>query len=177
MQLQGNPSFVQIAVQAGDTIGNTTTGSMFATRFTATADSLTIGQIMRITSGGSYNTAAVALRNFTHQFNIGTSPGVAIFGTGTRTPTAVGASLAWWNFRGDIIITATGTAGLLEGNGIWAFSDFTSAVADNVFVAASTGGIAIDTTIDNEFGIVAQYAVADANNTITQRHLTVHVGV
>lgn len=174
MQFSIFQSFVQTSVQAGDTISNTAASTPFATKYTIPASTIFPGTVMFIYSGGQFSTPLVANRALSLDVLVG---GNGLMGSGSRTPTAPNVTNSPWTMEARIICTLDGVNGLMEGDLICRFYDATlSGIADNIWTNGAETGFVIDTTVDNDVQLAAQYAVADVNNSITMRHLIVTLG-
>jgi len=165
--------FAQTSVQAGDTIANTASFTRFATKTTLAANSIVAGQVIRVTSGGVFNTPAIGTRSLDNNLLLG---GNGLLGTGTRSPSLASASNSPWTMQANIICTAAGASGTAEGNAIWTFFD-NALSEDDVWTNATNVGFVFDTTIANDVELGVTWTSASASNSITMRHLTVAVAV
>lgn len=167
--------FAQTVVQAGDRIANTSSTTLFATKYTIPANTMVAGQMIKISASGEFGTPLVASRTFDSlQFAFG---GSLFVGVGSKTPSGVNIVGATWTFVGVIICVTDGPSGTIEGSGLWTFADNTAAnLNDQVWANATDTPFSLDTTIDNDITLGVRYFTADPANFIQMRHLTVVTG-
>lgn len=155
------------SVPGGNTVGNTTAETAFASSHTIPANRLAVGMAIRITLAGRYSTDVIA-PTIRIRVKIG---GTTAADTGSVTATAALSNSGWQaNFFG--VITAIGVGGSIE-----CFCPFTLATAATTVqqVENSQGSISIDTTGTLAITVTAQWGTAHASNTITLRTMAVEI--
>ena len=128
------------SVPGGNTIANTTTETAFASTFTIPANSLAVGDVIRVRIAGRYSTDVIAplIRG---KVKIGTA---VVSDSGSVTSVA-GATNAGWHANAEYIVTAIGAGGTLECHSDLSFA---TAAAAALSIEDSRGSVSLDTTAD-----------------------------
>ena len=133
------------------------------------ADYLLPGRIIRFYAGGFYST-----RNPPGTLRVRIKLGTTvILDTGPKTP--VGNSVdEFWSLEADIICREVGAVGGVTGHGrvIRSSSHAVDVIDDLLYL---TNPIELDTTVQHNIDITAQWEVAHVSNTITCSNLAVLV--
>ena len=154
----------QGAVQAGDTVANTTTETTFATSYTLPANAIAAGKVIRVTARGVLSTAATG-PTLTLRLKLDTT---TLLSSGAM---AVGASRAnaWWFLQAEITYRGSGSPANVEIQG-W---------VNTAFVVGTSAGNAAEaslaTNVNRVLGVSAAWGTANASNTITMRSFVVEV--
>jgi hypothetical protein len=156
---------LQTSVQAGDTVGNTTTATNFASTYGLPAGALNVvGRRIRPQIWGLYSTDAV----FGHAITLDLLAGsTVVLTTGSVSLTLGGAGNKGWMIVGDLACRSTGAAGTVEAQGLALFAG-SGLVPDAAFMT-NTGTIQWDLTQGVTFQVRATWGTASASNTITMR--------
>jgi len=150
----------QTAVQAGDTIANTTAETAFSSSvYTIPANSLQAGDVLRVRA--SYIHSNTGTPTMEHAFYIGASSR----STGVQT-CGSGESNVVINLFGNMLVESIGSTGTGRFFGVQLHRHGTSPVFWSIGSSPST--FSIDTTIDNEVSLRWTWGTADPANTITQ---------
>jgi hypothetical protein len=156
---------LQTAVQASDTIGNTTTATFFGSSWTIPASGLNrVGRRIRTMAWGVYSTDAVLGHAITLELIAGTT---SLASTGSVSLTLGGASNKGWMMVADIACRTTGTSGTLEAQGLTLFGG--SALTPDAAFMTNTATVQIDLTQSLPLAIRATWGTATASNAITMR--------
>lgn len=162
----GTLLYSNTSVPAGNTVANTVTETAFDSSYTIPANSVAVGDVLRVTATGVYSTALVA-PNLTGKLKLGST---TVLNTGALTAVA-GVANAGWTFQGWIVITGIGAGGALEAQGYAEFATAaTTALSVNV---TNTAAISLDTTASQALTVTVQWSAASASNSITMRQLVV----
>ena len=158
---------VQVAVQAGDTIGNTTTATLFGTSYTIPADWFDVGRGAFVRAMGTFK--STGSDNVTIDLMLGnTAFATAVTGTLTNLVTRM------WRAYFLLNCYAVGsTQGALFIQGYANFN--TTATAVQSCEAKNTVAMSYSTTAPASVTLRATWSAADANDTITMTNF--HVGI
>lgn len=159
----------QTSIQAGDTVANSGSATVFATTWTMPANFLTVGRGLRVRSWGVYGSKAALPGNITIDLMAGTT---VLATTGAQAATANLTNDAW-NLEANVVCITTGAGGTVEAQGMCFLQ--TGVLIDNPEHMANTATVALDTTASQAIGIRITWGTADPANTITQRLLIVDV--
>lgn len=150
---------------AGDTVAGSAAETTFASKYTLAANSLAVGQVLRITAFGVYGTDAALAGTLTLKLKAGS---VTLASTGALV-NVVGLTGRGWIVRALCVVTAIGASGTMEVQGDASFSTaLSTALAGNL---ANSGAVTIDTSIANDIGVSVQMSVSDSDNTVSLRLL------
>lgn len=160
---------VNTSIPAGNTVANSTSETNFASKRTLSANSLSVGQVIRVTAYGIYGTDAISAGTITLKLKVG-STDLATSGALTNI---VGLANRGWTLNALAVVTAIGASGAIETQGWAALSTAvnTATVADLETTAATS----VDTTVSLDIQISVTLSVADTDNTIQLRQLLVEV--
>lgn len=158
--------FALTALSSGDSVNNTALETAFTEPVTLLADSLSVGDVLRVQARGVYSNSAGAPGNLQLRAKVGT---VVIADTGVVTLGT--AADRGWSLDLLVVVTAVGASGQVEAQGDARLS--TSAVAAIIADLEAAAGYGIDTTVDHDLTLTAQWSVADAGNIVTMRQLVV----
>lgn len=159
-------------VPAGNTVTNTVADTAFASSYTIPANSLVVGNVLRVELSGVYSTALVA-PTLTVKFKV---EGTTVLATAAIN-TLVGSSTnLGWTATAMFIVTVIGASGSLECQGLAILS--TNAVAaaaltENLTNTAAIGSINTTGTLAVTASVV--WGTASASNSITARQMVVYV--
>jgi len=163
---------IMFAATAAGTVGNTTTETTLAGSgvgtLTMAANFLTVGKTFKVRAWGVYSSKAAPVGALTFRLKYGTTTLV------TLAPT-ITASLTnqMWEAEFDLTCRTTGATGTVFAQG--EIQVFTSTTASGFIVSAPTATVTIDTTASSKLDITAQWATANASNTITSNIFTAEV--
>lgn len=159
-------------VPGGNTIANTTADTAFASSYTIPANSLAVGNVIKVKLFGVYSTALVA-PTLTLKFKVGATTVLA----SSAINTLVGSSTnLGWTAEATFIVTALGASGTFECQGLSEFSTNSIAAAgllENLTNTAVIGSIA--TTGMLTVAASGTWGTASASNSITLRQMVVEV--
>ena len=156
-------------VPVGNTIANQSGSDVaFTSSYTIAANTLIVGNVIRINLQGIYGTNIVAP----------TITGKIKFGATTMVSTGAVSSIAGvtnggWTGYADFIVTAIGAGGTVESQGFLEFS--TAATTALTVNLANTAAIALDTTAEKIITVTVNWGTSNAANTITLRTMTVEI--
>lgn len=165
----GRAKYAQVTDSAA--IANTAVETAFNKTYSIPANSLAVGNIIRVKAFGTYG--AVSLPNLTLRIRIGAnnvSLHAITAGTNTGLP---------WFVEVDVIVRAIGASGQIivgpqnaisQANG----TDPSGAQSKSYLLTGFTT-YTIDTTAAKTVDVTAQWGTASASNTITMRGLTVEI--
>lgn len=154
-------------VPGGNTVAGSAAETTFASKYTLPANSLAVGQVLRITAFGVYGTDGALAGTLTLKLKAGST---ALASTGALV-NVVGLTNRGWIMRALCVVTAIGASGSMEAQGDASFSTaLTTALAGNL---ANTGTISIDTTASIDVGVSAQFSISDSDNAASLRLLLV----
>ena len=155
----------QTSVLATDTVGSTTTATVFGTSWTMPANALTVGRGLQVVARGIYSTAAALPGNLTLDVMGGTT---VLASTGAQALTA-GLANSGWEVAADIVCGTTGAAGAVEAQGLSILT--TGLLTANQEFMVNTAGVSLSTTVSQ--AIVPRVTWSATGNTITMRLLRV----
>jgi hypothetical protein len=150
----------------GNTFGNSAAENNFASNYSIPADDCQPGRVYRVTARGVYGTTA-APGTFTIRMKLGAT---VVATTGANTPTA-SLTNRGWETTFDITCITAGGSGTVEGQGVTRLS--TTAIAANIIDMENTATVTVNTTAAQTLQMSAQWATANAANTITLRQIVV----
>jgi len=154
----------QTALQGGDTIANSVAATIFASTVTLPAKWLNVvGRSLRLHGWGIYSTDAALGRGITIELMAGTT----VLATGTGTLSLAAAVNDGWQFEADVTCRSTGAGGTVEVQGKTTFDK--GALGEDVFWMTNAAALGLDLTVSQVLGIRITWAVADPDNSITQR--------
>ena len=158
----GRAKYAQITDSAA--IANTTVETAFNKTYTIPANSLAVGNVVKVRAFGKYSSNS--LSSLTLRIRLAGSWMFSVVNGAAQT----GTDMAWYA-EAIGIIRAIGASGSIE-NGVGLGYTFATA-----FGAAGVGipGFTFDTTVNKVIDLVAQWGVASAGNTITMLGLTVEI--
>ncbi len=145
-----------------DTVANTAAETAFAPDYTAAADDLEVGDVLRVTLRGAFGTDATPP---TLQL-IGYLNAVAVFDTTALTLPTGGLVDAGWVTSFDVIVTADGVSGSVEVQGQVLLDELSKAIP-------ATADFTVNTTIPQVLTVSVTWGTADTDNTITLRQWSV----
>ncbi len=153
-------------VPAGNTVANTVTETAFASTYTLSANSLVVGDVLRITMTGLYSTDVLA-PTLTGKLKLG---GTTVLNTGALTAVAA-VTNGGWTMTAWLIVTAIGAGGAFEAQ---AYAEFataaTTALSANV---TNTAAVSINLATTEAITATVQWSAASASNTITLRQMAI----
>lgn len=162
-----NLIYVDGSVPGGNTIANTATETPFASTYTFGANTLTVGQTIRILLAGVYGTDVVP-PTINVKIKLGSTVMIA-----SGVLTAVGSlTNRGWTAFADLVVTAIGASGSIEAQG---FGEYGTAATTSLTVNMSNiAPITIDTTTSQALTVTITWGTSSANNTITLRIIEVY---
>lgn len=154
--------YSQTSIQGGDTIGNTNAATSFiSSTFTIPANTFTLGSVLRISSFGTWHTAALAPQLDTSLLL--DSVGVAASGSLLQIANVVDRL---WDVDVSMTCTSTGSTGTLEIQG----RRIANTGATSSRVEGMVGGSSIvDTTSPMVVSLQITWSAADPDNNMTMR--------
>lgn len=163
---------IMFAATAAATVANTTTETTLAGTgvgtLTMAANFLTVAKTFKVRAWGVYGSKASPVGALTFRLKYGTTTLV------TLAPT-ITASLTnrTWEAEFNVTCRTTGATGTVFAHG--EIQVFTSTTASGFIVNEPTATVTIDTTASSKLDITAQWATANASNTITCNLFTAEV--
>lgn len=163
-----------IAPTPAAAIANSTAELAFNRSYTVPADTLAVGQAIRLRMWGKFSSTATAT-TLTVRVRWGGLTGVVLLLVGPNTVAASAASRVWM-IEGDMVVVSIGAAGTIEAHGQMHL--FTTSKTQHVQWEATpvtslvTG---VNTTIDQALTVTGQWSVANVGHTITMSTLVVEV--
>lgn len=150
---------------AGSIVANTTTPTEFDSAYTFEADRLESGHVIRAVFRGtaSNGTAGGSVLKLRLKIN-GTT--VLELAGASATSIAAAASNVGWSFWMDLVVQTDGVAGTAEVQG-------QQLLFSNARAIGNAATIVLNTTIDNEFTLEAEWDTADAAITTTLHEMMV----
>lgn len=161
----GSKLFSQTSIAGGDTIANTASETAFTASYTLLANSLSVGDVLRIKLYGIFSNTLTPTLTLKIKFG-----STVLLNSGAFVTTA-GISNGGWACEGFFIIQSIGSSGAVEAQGLASFA--TSATTSAVLDLANTSPITVDTTINNTITASVQWSSANASNTITLRQFSI----
>lgn len=160
--------FVNITVPSGNTIANTTTETAFASTYTIPANTLEVGDIIRIKLWGVYS------NTLTPPTVIGkVKIGSTVFATTGTITGGAAASNAGWSGEESIVVQSIGSSGVVDAQAFLEFA--TAATAALTINVPNASTLTLDTTADQAITVTVQWGTASASNTITLRQMIVEI--
>lgn len=163
----GRQVYSDASVPIGNTIGNTTTETAFASSYVIPSNSLSAGQSLRIKLYGVYNIAA-GPETVEFKVKIGTQT-VLDSGAVTLVPPMTNGGIA---VDADLFVNSVGSAGSIEAQGVGQLGAPTSGSSINL---TNIAPYVIDTTINEAITVTWQFTTANAGNNVTLRAMRVEV--
>jgi hypothetical protein len=161
----------QTSVQATDTIGNTTTATLFGTSYTIPIGLMNaVGRRLDLEAWGVYGTDTTGA-SLTVALVYGST---TIATTGLKTLTYQGASNAGWFGKFSLATITTGTTGTVEAQGAVVFG--TSTLAADWLFARNAAPVTVGASASVNLGLQVAWGTAGITNSITQRLLLVNQG-
>lgn len=158
----GSLLYGNTTVPVGNTIANTTAETAFTSTYTIPANTLAVGDIIRIKLMGVYSTNVIA-PTIIGKIKFGAT---TVSDTGSVSAVA-GVTNGGWFGDGIYVVQAIGASGSLESQ---AYLELQSAATTGLSVnIPNIAPITIDTTTDLAVTITVQWGTASASNTITLR--------
>lgn len=164
-------AFSNVSVPGGNTVANTTSETAFASNFTIPANSLAVGQVIRVKAFGVYSTDTISAGNITLRVKFGST---TLCATAALT-NVVSLTNQGWTLDALLIVDTTGATGTVEAQGM-AFLTTAINTAMNAGMT-NTSTVVVDTTANQTVQISVQWSAASANNSIVLRQLVVSSGV
>lgn len=155
-------------VPAGNTVANTAAETAFTSSYDIPANTLVVGDVIRIKLYGVYGTDAILAPTIRGKVKLDST---IMLDTGAVTA-IVGITNGGWWAEGVFVVQTIGAAGTIEAQG---FAEFATAATTGLSVnAENTAPITIDTTVAQTISVTVEWGTADADNTITLREMTVY---
>jgi hypothetical protein len=153
-------------IESADTIANTTALSVFGSSYVFTANSLTVGKVIRVTARGFYSTAATA-----PTLLLAVALGNVYLGNTGLIASVVSLANRGWEIRLESVVRSLGATGTVMSQGVCRKNTSTTAaqITDLVNTAVTT----LDTTIARQLAVQIQWGTAATANTITMTELIV----
>jgi hypothetical protein len=130
------------------------------------ANSLAVGDVLRIRLWGVYSTAALA-PTLTGKIKFGST---TMLNTGALTAVAL-VSDGGWSVNADFTVTAIGAGGTVESQG---YAEFATAATTGLSVnATNTAAVSLDTTASQAITVTVQWSASSASNSITLREMSI----
>lgn len=163
--------YANTSVPGGNTIANTGGGTetAFASTYTIPANSLTVGQVIRLRTRGVYSTALVA-PTIIGRVRFGGVAGTLLITTGTVSALVGASSNLGWQADISITVNTIGGTGTMEVQGNLLFA--TAATAALTIIPVNLAAIAVDTTSPSDLVMTVEWGTASVDNTITLRQMT-----
>lgn len=136
---------------------------------TLPANFLVAGKTIRVKFSGNYSTDAVAAPDLNIKVKFGTTV-VAEFTNSELTITSSGQISGEFNIQ----TYTTGASGTVYGSGV-AWLNYGTSGGKQVWNSQSTTTVTVNTTTSQAISLVGQWSVADTDNSITIRMITVEV--
>lgn len=156
---------LQTSVLASDTVGNTTTATIFGSSYTLGSSAMSVvGRRMRFMAWGVYSTDAILGHAVTLDLMVGTT---AVLSTGSVSLTLGGATNKGWMMVADVCCRTAGVAGAVEAQGLALFAG-SGLIPDAAFMT-NTATVNLDLTQAQFIQPRVTWGTATASNTITQR--------
>lgn len=150
-------------------MGGTGAVTAFATTASIPANSLRVGDVVRVTAAGHYGTKATPAGTLDTIVKLGTT---TMGSTGAQTMTASLTFALWW-LQMEIVVQAIGASGSVRAEGWMAHQrTFT---ASNHLQLVNTAAVTLDTTASMDASITVDWGTSDASNTITMHTFAVQV--
>lgn len=160
---------VNVTVPGGNTVANTAAETNFSSNYSIIANSLKVGNVIKVRGRGVYGTDAVTAGTLNLKIKVGST---VLLATGTITNTT-SITNKGFSFEATLVVTAIGGSGALECQGLAVLS--TTLGAALVAHMTNTGTVTVDTTIAQTLQASATFSVADTDNTITLRQFIVEI--
>lgn len=159
----------QTAIQSGDTVSGTTSETIFSSKpQTFSANSLSVGDVVRFNCSGVFSTQTLNVATFTIRAKLGSTVVVATSALSVGILALVNSA---WKFTGEFHVRAIGASGSIEGDAVAMLS--TGAASAIGPLLSDAQGVTIDTTTDIQFQISAQLSISAGVNAITMRRFMV----
>jgi hypothetical protein len=150
----------------GSAIANTTSETAFASAYTIPANSLKVGDVLRIKLWGVYSTAAVA-PTITGKIKFGST---VMLNTGALTSVAL-VSNGGWFMDASFVVQAIGGSGSIDAQ---AYAEFSTAATTGLSVnVANTAPITVATNAAQAITATVTWSLASASDSITLRQMIV----
>lgn len=165
----GDAAYANSTVPAGNTIANATSGT-FVSKYTIPANSLNVGDVVRITARGAWSATGVG-PSVQVALGIG-SVSVGGFDSGAMTTKPEDNG---WSMSVDCVVLSTGVTANMECQGtcMFSLSDGTH-IAQNIYIADPTAA-EFDLTGPADITFAANWSAANAGNSVTLRQLIVEI--
>ncbi len=159
-----NPTtlYANTTVPAGNTVTNTTVETSFTSIHTIPANSLSVGQVIRLVATG--RVSAHMSISLTLKVKFGTT----VLNTTNAITLTNGITNAGWRLFHDMIVISTGASGSVESTGI-CFLPATISTS----ILTNAAPVTINTTNSTNLQISATWSSANVNNSITLRQLII----
>ena len=159
----GSQTKANTSIAAGDTVTNTAAEMAFTHTVTLIANSLSVGDLVEIGVRGLYSSTVG--QTITGRVKIN---GTQIITTGSVSGIANGTNFAW-TAQITLVVLAIGVNGSLDVQGKLEFA--TAAAAALSILTPNAAAFTIDTTVDQVVSLTAQWALANAANSIQLRQI------
>ena len=161
--------YANTSVPAGNTVANTASETNFASNYAIAANTLRVGDVIRITAFGLYGSDAITPGTITLKAKAGS---VVLATTGAITNVAALTNRGWM-LQVSATVISLGASGTVEVQGVGGLSTAlsTAAIADMENAAVVT----VDTTAALTIQASVEMSVADTDNTVTLRSFVVEL--
>jgi hypothetical protein len=155
------------SVPAGNTIASTAAETAFNSSYTIPANSLSVGDVLRVKVYGVYSTDTIA-PTIIGKVKFGS---VVMLTTGTiNSLVGTSSNLGWWA-EAEFIVQSIGASGAIEAQG---YAEFATAATTGLSVnLTNTAAKTVDTTVSQAITVTIQWGTSSAANTISLREFTV----
>jgi len=168
----GGKLFVNAA--ASTAISNTSAETDFSLNYTLPANSLKVGQVIRLVCRGTLNTHSTA-----PTLIMRVKFGATVLALTPTWTTIASTANRGWEITFDTIVTAIGTGGTVEALGVFTTSTGAAAAVTNQMLdlknATPTSPVTVNTTVAQTLQVSAKFSVASVNNSMTMRQMIVEV--
>lgn len=161
-------NYVQTSVQSGDLIRNTVLEVNFSTNATVPLKSLRVGNVLRLTVRGEYQSTYL-IPALTLRIRFGNTILASSDAHILNPNTASG-----WQIQFDIIVISIGATGTFECQGM--ANVYESGLGYGYcWEMDNTGVVTVDTTVNNQLKVSGQFSVASNSNQIQMRQYILEV--
>jgi hypothetical protein len=160
---------VNVTVPGGNTVANTASETNFSSNYSIVANSLKVGNVIKVRGRGVYGTDAVTAGTLNLKIKVGST---VLLATGTITNTT-SITNKGFSFEADLVVTAIGGSGAFECQGLAVLS--TTLGVALIAHMTNTSTVTVDTTTAQTLQASATFSVADTDNTITLRQFIVEI--
>lgn len=164
--------YANTTVPAGNTINNTDVEVAFESKYTIPANSLTAGQVIKVSLRGTYSTAVLA-PTITGRIRYGGLVGTLLITSGTISALVGATSDRGWHGDATFIVDTIGGSGTIEAQASMQFA--TAASAALTILPVNTSTIVFDSATTSDLVATVQWGTADSSNSITLREMVVEI--